>query len=142
MRETPLAKVSPDLSSPSPAAPPMPTVNSRSITFLLLRAGIGNWRNSKMETRNASRAFQFSSFEFPVSSKSDFPAALDCLEHGHFVGEFELRAYRNTHRNPRDSHAQRLDQLGQIDGRCFPFHVRIRRDDKLTNLTAFQPLNQ
>src|SRR6516225_4694037 len=27
-RETPLARVSPDLSSPSPAAPPMPMVNS------------------------------------------------------------------------------------------------------------------
>src|SRR2546428_4863012 len=113
MRETPLAKVSPDLSSPSPAAPPMPTVNSRSIAFLLLRAGIGNWRNSKLENGNSKRESCF-----PVSSKSDFPAALDCLEHGHFVGEFEFRAYRNTHRNPRDSHAQRLDQLGPIDVRC------------------------
>jgi hypothetical protein len=58
-------------------------------------------------------------------------ASFHGLEHGDFVGVFEIGTDGNAHANARDAHAEGLEQFGKIHGGGFAFGSRIRGDDDL-----------
>ena len=62
--------------------------------------------------------------------------------HCHFVGVFEIRPHRHTHRDASDSHTQRLQQLRQVIRRRFAFGVGVGGKDDLFDFFDAQPLEQ
>src|SRR5579883_904733 len=68
--------------------------------------------------------------------------AFERLEHGDFVGVFEISADGNTHTDSRYAHAERLEQFREIDGRGFAFGGGVRGDDDFLNCAALEALDE
>jgi len=73
-----------------------------------------------------------------------FPAAFDGLQHGDFVGVFDVAAYGNAHGDA--GHAQSLSLplqlLGQVGGGGFAFDGGIGGEDDFFDFAAADPADQ
>lgn len=54
---------------------------------------------------------------------------LQSLGHRHLIGELDLGAYGQSHRNARHAKPKRLEEFGKIDGGCFTLHRRAGGND-------------
>src|SRR5215471_248567 len=68
----------------------------------------------------------------------DVAAAFEGLGEGDFVSVFEVAADGQAARDASDTHAERLEQLGEIDGRGFALHARIGGEDDLFHPRLFE----
>src|SRR5262245_24746929 len=55
----------------------------------------------------------------------DFMSVGERVMHRHFVGVFEVAADRQSHRDTRDSEAERLEQTGQVISRRLAFGIGV-----------------
>src|SRR6266567_2117276 len=77
------------------------------------------------------RAFQL---ELP-----DFAATLERLAERHLVRVLEIAAHRKSARDARDPHAERLEKLGQVDGRRLALDARIGRENDFLDPGSVEP---
>src|SRR5262249_6247775 len=61
----------------------------------------------------------------------DVAAAFEGLGEGDLVGVFEVAADGQTTRDAGDAHAERLEELGEVDGRGLALHARVGGEDDL-----------
>src|SRR5262249_32304344 len=59
----------------------------------------------------------------------DVAAAFEGLGEGALVGVFEVAADGQTARDAGDAHAERLEELGEINGRGLALHARVCGED-------------
>jgi hypothetical protein len=72
----------------------------------------------------------------------EIAAAFHGLEHGDFVGVFEVRADRDANADAGYADAQRLQQLGHVYSGGFSFGGGIGGDDNFFDGAAFEALDQ
>src|SRR5665213_517291 len=64
------------------------------------------------------------------------------LQHGNFVRIFKIGADRNSDADPRDTHAQWLDQLGNVHSRSLAFRGRVGGHDDLFHAPSFEAFDE
>src|SRR5438874_808945 len=64
------------------------------------------------------------------------PAAFQGFQHGDLIRIFQVGAYRDAHTDAGNTDAQRLEELGEIDGGGFAFGCRVRGDNDLLDRAA------
>ena len=67
-----------------------------------------------------------------------FPAPLQGVAQGQFIGEFQPRARRQTVGHARDSKPGTGEPLGQVKARRLPLHIRSQGQDDFLNLPVRQ----
>src|SRR5262249_60606125 len=70
---------------------------------------------------------------------ADLAPALEGLRERHLIGVLEIAADRKAARDPRQTHAQRAKELGEIERRGLALYVGIRGQDHLGDRAALQP---
>src|SRR6266508_3512368 len=81
--------------------------------------------------------------EAPASDAlAHLAAALERLRQRDFVGILEVATHGQATRDARDAHTQRLEQLGQIDGRGLALNARIGGEDDLFDPLGLEPRQQ
>jgi len=69
-------------------------------------------------------------------------AAFHGLQHGDFVGVFDVAAYGNPHGDSGDLHSSALQLLREVDRGSFPLHGGIRSHDDLVYITGIDTRNE
>src|ERR1051326_4263176 len=69
-------------------------------------------------------------------------SAFHRLQHGHFVGIFNIAAGRNTSRDSGDLHARTFQQTCEMDCRGLAFDCGISGDDYLIQAAALNPSHE
>src|SRR3990172_11312625 len=73
---------------------------------------------------------------------SVFSTPFERFPHRDLVGVVDLRAHGNAHGDSGHAPSERLDELREVDGGCFPLHVGVRRENDLFHLAASQPIEK
>jgi hypothetical protein len=77
-----------------------------------------------------------------VENTLEIAAAFHRFQHRHFIRVFEIGANGNTDTDARDAHAERLEELREINGSSFAFSGGVGGDDDFVHAAAFEALDQ
>ena len=77
-----------------------------------------------------------------VGDTLEIAAAFHGLEHGDFIGVFEIGTDGNAHADASHANAERLEKLGEVDGSGFAFGGGIGGDDDFVDAATFKALDE